>query len=372
MRFALLLTMASICFGIGASVIRAEDAPSPTSRAEAVQIIADLRHIVTPQGIERHEKVRIGGIDQWVSIRGNDKRNPILLMVHGGPGWVSMPTSWYFQRGWEEYFTVVQWDQRGAGSTYAANDPAAVGPTMTPERMIADTEEMVSWLRKEFGRDKIFLLGHSWGTYLGLEVAQRHPDWLYAYIGVAQMTNMPQSEREGWQFAMDEAKKASNTQAITELNAIAPYGGGAKPITLASLMVQRKWLNQFGGMVYRRTGGQAEGAAMSLSPEYTDTDVQKVGEASQYSLDKLLGKVLTLDLSRIQKLDCPLILFLGRNDHNVSSRLAAAWFEKVQAPSKRLVWFENSAHEMAVEEPGKTLMSLVTYVRPLAGDAPTH
>ncbi|HMH69378.1 MAG TPA: alpha/beta hydrolase, partial [Pinirhizobacter sp.] len=82
-----------------------------------MQIIADLRHIVTPQGIERHEKVRIGGIDQWVSIRGNDKRNPILLMVHGGPGWVSMPTSWYFQRGWEEYFTVVQWDQRGAGST---------------------------------------------------------------------------------------------------------------------------------------------------------------------------------------------------------------------------------------------------------------
>ena len=123
---------------------------------------------------------------------------------------------------------------------------------------------------------------------------------------------------------------------------------------------------------YRRTGGEAEGAAMSLSPEYTDTDVQKVGEASQYSLDKLLAKVLTLDLSRIQKLDCPLVLFLGRHDHNVSSSLAAAWFEKVRAPSKRLIWFENSAHEVAVEEPGKTLISLVTYVRPLAADAPSR
>ena len=372
MRFALLLTMASICFGIGTSVTRAEDAPSPTSRAEAVKIVADLRHIVTPQGIERHEKVRIGGIDQWVSIRGTDKRNPILLMVHGGPGWVSMPTSWYFQRGWEEYFTVVQWDQRGAGSTYAANDPAAVAPTMTPERMIADTEEMVSWLRKEFGRDKIFLLGHSWGSYLGLEVASRHPDWLYAYIGVGQMTNMPESERQGWQFAMDEAKKASNAEAIAELNSVAPYGSGPKPITLASLMVQRKWLNQFGGMVYGKTGGQAEGAAMSLSPEYTDADLQKIGEASEYSLNKLLGKVLTLDLGRIQKLDCPVVLFEGRHDHNVSSSLAAAWFDKGHAPSKKLVWNENSAHEVAVEEPGKTLMSLVTYVRPLAGDAPSN
>ena len=283
-----------------------------------------------------------------------------------------MPTSWYFQRGWEEYFTVVQWDQRGAGSTYAANDPSAVAPTMTPERMIADTEEMVSWLRKEFGQDKIFLLGHSWGSYLGLEVARRHPDWLYAYIGVGQMTNMPESEREGWQFAMDEARKSSNAQAVAELNSISPYGTGSKPITLASLMIQRKWLNQFGGMVYGKTGGQAEAAAMALAPEYTDADVQKIGEASEYSLDKLLGKVLTLDLSRVQKLDCPLVLFLGRHDHNVSSSLAAAWFDKVKAPSKRLVWFENSAHEIAVEEPGKTLMSLVMYVRPLARDADEH
>ena len=368
MRFPGMPFAAALMLLAALTPLRAEEPPAPANRAEAVKIVAELRRIVTPEGIERHEKVRIGGIDQWVSIRGMDERNPILLMIHGGPGWVSMPTSWYFQRGWEEYFTVVQWDQRGAGSTYAANDPAAVAPTMTPQRMVADSEEMVSWLRRRFGRDKIFVLGHSWGSYLGLELARRHPGWLYAYIGVGQVTDMAASEREGWQFAMGEARKAGNAQAVQELQSIAPYASGDRPVPLKDLMLQRKWLNQYGGMVYGRHGGEAEGAAMALSPEYTDRDVSLIGEASEYSVGKLLDYALTLDMSRVERLDCPLILLLGRHDHNVSSHQAALWFGKVRAPSKQLVWFEHSAHEVMIEEPGKTLISLVRYALPLAGE----
>ncbi|MBT2116096.1 alpha/beta hydrolase [Dyella sp. LX-66] len=367
MRFPGLPLLATLALCAGIASLQAQDAPlPPLDRAAATKIIGDLRRIVAPEGIERHEKVRIGGIDQWVSIRGMDKRNPVLLMIHGGPGWVAMPTSWYFQRGWEDYFTVVQWDQRGAGSTYAANDPAAVAPTMTPERMVADAEEMVAWLRKEFGQDKIFVLGHSWGSYLGLEVARRHPQWLYAYIGVGQVTDMPASEREGWRFDMEEAQKAGDTQAIKELRSIAPYAEGNRPVPLADLQLQRKWLNRYGGMVYGRNGGEAEAAAMALSPEYSDRDVKLVFEAADYSVGKLLGQVLTIDESKVRRLDCPVILLLGRHDHNVSSHLAAAWFEQVQAPSKRLVWFEHSAHEVMIEEPGKTLVSLVQYALPLA------
>lgn len=369
MRRGLLSLVAVLAVCIGMPNVRAEASSPPRDRSEAVKIIADMQRIVAPNGIDRHEKVRIGGIDQWVSIRGNDRRNPVLLMLHGGPGWVSMPTSWYFQRGWEEYFTVVQWDQRGAGSTYAANDPAAVAPTMTPERMVADTEEMVTWLRKELGQKKIFLLGHSWGSYLGMEIARRHGDWLYAYIGIGQMTNMPESERQGWAFAMDEARKAGNAQAIRELQSIAPYATGAAPEALAHVMIQRKWLDQFGGMVYRRTGGDAESAAMSLSPVYTDSDLKAIDAASQYSIEKLLSTALTVDFSDVWHLDCPVFLFLGRHDHNVSSSLGETWFSNLQAPSKRLVWFENSAHEVMVEEPGKTLVSLVAYVRPLADES---
>jgi proline iminopeptidase len=156
----------------------------PANRPEAVEIIADARKIVTPNGIERLERVKIGGIEQWVSIRGADRKNPVLLHIHGGPGYVSIPMSWWFSRGWEEYFTVVQWDQRAAGKTFLLTDPSKIAPTLTPERMIADTEGMAFWARKELGKEKIFALGHSWGSYLGLQLAQRRPEWLYSYTGV--------------------------------------------------------------------------------------------------------------------------------------------------------------------------------------------
>lgn len=360
--------------GFSASAQAAEPpAPAPHSRADAVKIIADLRKVVADEGIERLEKVRIGGIDQWVSIRGNDRRNPVLLMLHGGPGWVAMPTSWYFQRGWEEYFTVVQWDQRGAGKTYVANDPATVAPTMTRERMIADSEEMVAWLRKEFGKDRIFVLGQSWGSYLGLELAQRRPEWLHAYIGIGQLTNAPESERRGWAWTLQQAREDGNADAVAELEALAPYAEGNAPVPLENLFKQRRWLNHYGGMVHNRRGGDAEAAAIKLSPEYTDQDVAGIWKGNDFSMQHLLGEVLTLDMSAVHELKVPLFLFEGRHDHNVSSEVAAQWFETVKAPSKQLVWFEQSAHEVMIEEPGKTLLTLVQQVRPIAeraGDGP--
>src|SRR5262244_1824885 len=174
---------------VAAASVADEPSQKPFNRAEATKIIAEARRIVNPGGVEQLEKVRIGGIDQWVSIRGRDKHNPVLLYIHGGPGYVSIPMSWWFTRGLEEYFTVVQWDQRSAGKTFLLTDPAKIASTVTTERMISDVEEMVEWARREFGKDKIFVLGHSYGSFLGLQVAHRHPKWFYAYIGVCQSIN---------------------------------------------------------------------------------------------------------------------------------------------------------------------------------------
>lgn len=343
--------------------------PSPHNRAEAVAIVKELRRVVSDNGVERLETVRIGGIDQAVSIRGNDRRNPVLLMLHGGPGWVAMPTSWYFQRGWEEYFTVVQWDQRGAGKTYVANDPAAVAPTMTRERMIADAEEMVAWLRSEFGKDRIFVLGHSWGSYLGVELAQRRPYWLHAYIGIGQISNAPESERRGWRWTLQQAERDGNAVAVAELQALAPYAVGNAPVPLQRLFQQRKWLNHYGGMVHNRRGGDAEAAGVRLSPDYTDADVAGMWKGNDFSMEHLLSGALTLDLTGRRRFQTPIFLFLGRHDHNVSSELAAAWFDTITAPDKQLIWFEQSAHEVMIEEPGKTLLTLVQQVRPIAARA---
>ena len=252
---------------LAAVPLHAQQPAKPASRAEATAIIANARKIVTPNGVERLETVRIGGIDQWVSIRGADRRNPVMLYIHGGPGYVSIPMSWWFSRGLEEYFTVVQWDQRAAGKTYLLTDPATIAPTLTRERMITDAEEMAAWARKELGKDKIFVLGHSFGSFLGLQLAERHPEWLYAYIGVCQLIDGPESERRGWRFAMDAAHRENNAEAVRELEAIAPYGSPGQTIPIKDIYVQRKWVGYYGGVMAYRHDNSADGDLAQLSPD---------------------------------------------------------------------------------------------------------
>lgn len=360
------LTLSTV---LASAILAPAFAQKPESRAEAVKIVADMRRLVMPGAIERTEAVRIGGIDQWISVRGVDRRNPVLLMIHGGPGYVSMPTSWYFQRGWEDFFTVVQWDQRGAGKTYAANDPAVVAPTMKRARMVADAEEMVQWLRREFGKERIFVLGHSWGSSLGIELASKHPEWLHAYIGMGQATNGPEGERRGLRFALDAARRDNNAKAVQELESLGPYAAPGRPIVLKDLYLQRKWLGYYGGAIHARKDFSHEGAAARLAPEYTDADLRAMWAGNEFSQEHLLAEVVSTDFSGYKRFDCPIIIFNGRYDYNVSSTVTAEWFETVKAPHKKLVWFEHSGHEMFNEEPGKMLDSLLRHVRPIAEKA---
>ena len=339
--------------------------PKPRNREDATKIIAEARRIVTPDGVERLETVKIGGIDQWVSVRGKDRRNPVLLHIHGGPGYISIPMSWWFSRDWEEYFTVVQWDQRAAGKTHLLADSAAIARTLTPERMIADAEEMAVWSRQLLGQEKIFITGHSWGSFLGVELAKRHPGWLHAYIGVGQMTDGPEGERRGWTFAMDAAKAAGNAEAIRALESIAPYPPSGRPIPLQDIYTQRRWVEFYGGTMAYRHGNQAEGDLADLSPDYTDAEVGRIWEGNAFGERYLLPAALGHNLAT-RKLECPLLIFAGRHDFNINSQVAADWFAKVEAPTKHFVWFEHSAHLPMTEEPGKYLLALMTYARPLA------
>lgn len=343
----------------------------PHNRTEAVKIIAGLREIVSPQGLRAIETVPIGGIGQVVSIRSQDLRNPVLIYLHGGPGFVEMPLDWWWNRGWDEYFTVVQWDQRNAGKTYVASGPSDPA-SLTPERFQRDAEELVRWALKRFGKRKVFVLGHSWGSMLGLKLAARHPEWLHAYIGMGQATNSPESERRGWIWTMAQARADGNARAVAELQAIAPYAEKPGPIPVKSILTQRKWLGHYGGAAWRRRGGDFEAAAFKLAPEYTDEDVRNAFKGQEAVTNALLPRILSTDLSTIRELKVPLLLILGRHDKNVSSEVAAEWFATLRAPSKKLVWFERSAHHMTSEEPGKLLTTLVAHARPIAeraGDA---
>ena len=346
-------------------VTQAAEGPKPRNRAEATDVIRELRRIVTPNGVERAETVRIGGIDQFVTIRGTDRRNPVLLILHGGPGFAEAPLAWWNTRALEEDFVVVQWDQRGAGKTYLINDPEAVAPTMVPERFIEDIGEMTAFLRRDLDKRKIFLLGHSWGSYIGLEFARRHPECLHAYIGTGQATDIRASERRGYAYALDAAKKAGNAQAVAELESIAPYAESGKPLALKDIALERKWSDFFGGVMAGRTG-QVDGQAARLSPDYTDEEAPHIYDGNGFSEKYLFAPLINLDLSPYTRFDCPIFLLEGRHDRTVNSEVAYEWFQKVEAPQKGFVWFEHSAHEVMTEEPGRVLVTMVAQVRPIA------
>lgn len=366
-----LLLLLAFVAPAGAQDSDGRQAASAPSQPDARAILRDARRITSPNGVEELRAVEIGGIRQWISVRGRDRRNPILLVIHGGPASTEMPVSWLYQRPWEDYFTVVQWDQRGAGKTSAANDAVTVAPTITIERMTADGEELIAYLLKHYGKRKLFVLGHSWGTVIGLNIARAHPEWLHAYIGMGQFIYGPDNERVGYQFALREARATNDTQAIRELEAIAPYPGPGGALTIQQIITQRKWVIHYGGLTAGRSDFAYEENARALSPDYGPRDHAADANVDQ-SLVQLLPGLIRLDYRPVNRINCPVFLMAGRRDYETPSAIAAAWFAKLHAPRKSLFWFEYSAHMMHMEQPGKVFLHLVNDIRPLAeraGDA---
>ncbi len=332
------------------------------------KILRDVRRIPAPPGIDETRAVRIGGIDQWISVRGKDRRNPILLFIHGGPASTEMPVSWLYQSGWEDYFTVVQWDQRGAGKTYVANDPAKAEPTIARDRMVADGEELVAWLRATYGKQKIFVLGHSWGSIIGLELARRHPDWLHAYIGMGQMIYGRDNERLGYEWALQAARADHNDKAVKQLLALAPYPRADGTVSVDQILVQRQWVIHYGGLTWGRPDFDYAQDAAKFSPDYTRQELNPENGIGE-SLPRLLPAMMAWDVRGVTHLDCPVFIFAGRHDYETPSALAETWLAALQAPRKGLVQFDKSAHMMELEEPGKVLVHLVNDVRPIAEEA---
>ena len=180
-----------------------------------------------PDNIISLEKIKIGNINQWISIRGKNTNNPILLYLHGGPGTPVMPLFRYFQAPLENYFIVVQWEQRGAGKSFSWKIPKK---TMTIEQFISDLHELIEILMKRFKKEKIFLMGHSWGSVLGTYMVQRYPELFYAYIGVGQASDTIETEKIMYQFALDKSKETNNKKAIKKLEKIGlPFDGLQPP-----------------------------------------------------------------------------------------------------------------------------------------------
>ena len=214
---------------------------------KAKEILKDLDSIANPNGIQESYFANIGGIKQWVNVRGQDKNNPIILFVHGGPASPMSPITWMYQKPFEEFFTIVHYDQRASGKTYAANDTIQLGKTLNIDQYMNDALELSGFITKKYNKKKLILIGHSWGTVVAMKAVLKNPELYYAYVGIGQVINSKDNERYSFDFAIDQATNAKNVTALKELESIAPYPGN-QPITRERIIIARKWAQYYGGL----------------------------------------------------------------------------------------------------------------------------
>jgi proline iminopeptidase len=370
---ALLVAACLACQAVAAqanSPAPAHPAP-PAAQADGLEqaraIIGDIQKIVTPNGVDETIVLTLGGARQVVNIRGANKDNPLLLYIHGGPGSVEMPMAWSFQRPWEDFFTVVQWDQRGAGRSYPLNNPTTLAPTLTFERYRDDAIELIDALRGRLGKQKVFVLGHSFGSAVGLAVAQKRPDLLYAYIGMGQLIDVRENERVGMQRTLEVARRHGDTEAVRAITALKPYPDSG-PFTIEQADAWRKYANRYGSLAGLRPDANFYFDSTKLSPLYSPADRQAWGKGTTFTVTTLWPRLANLSFASLHKLDTPVIFLLGRHDSTTPSSIAADWLGQLKSPQRMLCWFENSGHLPMIEEPGEVFAALLI-VRSLAGNA---
>jgi pimeloyl-ACP methyl ester carboxylesterase len=294
--------------------------------------------------------VEINGMKQGMFIKSINDKNPVLLYLHGG-----MPDYFLTEKyptGLEEHFTVVWWELRGSGISYRADIPAE---TMTLEQMISDTLEVTNYLRQRFGKEKIYLMGHSGGTFIGIQAAARAPELYYAYLGVAQMSNQLKSEKLAYDYMLQRFRENGNTRMVQKLEAAPVTMTGGTPDAYRAL--RDPAMHSLGIGTIHEMDSVVTGLFIPSfqSPEYTFSEKLHTWTAKAKSGVALLwDDMLATDLSQeVTDLDIPVYFFEGIYDYTCNYTLAKDYFEKIQAPVKGFYTFEQSAHSPLFEEPEK-------------------
>ena len=298
--------------------------------------------------ISEKTRVNINGVEQGMFIKSKDVTHPLLLYLHGG-----MPEYFLSQKyptGLENYFTVVWWEQRGSGISYSADIPPE---TMTLEQLIADTIEVTNYLRRRFGKEKIYLMGHSGGSFIGIQTAAQAPELYHAYLGVSQMSNQLKSELLAYEYMLKQFKENGNREMARKLE--------AAPVTMtegtsdAYLSLRDAAMHPLGIGTTHDMNSHIRGIFLSSLTfrEYTLIEKFKMWRAKSLAgVSFLWDKILATDMTKqVPELNLPVYFFHGIYDYTCSYTEAKSYFEKLKAPLKGFYTFEQSAHSPMFEEP---------------------
>lgn len=322
----------------------------------------DTTKISTENGIDGMFSMSVGGVEQWLYIRGENKENPVLLWLEGGPG---EPLSAYCRdigqsTGIEKDFTVIYWDQRGSGKSCGSKFKEK---DFTFDRYVLDIHEITKYAKKRFNCEKIYLLGRSWGSEIGIKAANDYPDDYFAYIGVGQVTDNYKISKARLDFVykhLMEDKQSDKAKGVKEM--MEAYDKG-EPV---DWLVIQPYVEKYKGFSYSGRDGIVSYSIKSLlsSPEYTVQDIINTAKYMGYSIECLeKTKLPNGMLDIVETMQTPCYFFLGRHDRQVSSKVAEMDIALLQSTSiKEIIWFENSAHVVNDDEP-KAFYEKLLYVK---------
>lgn len=317
--------------------------------------------INTPNGIAEERFLSIGGIKQWIQIRGEDRNNPVLLILHGGPGWPNA-TFTVPLRSWEKYFTLVQWDHRGAGKTMRLNGKAGSGE-MTFNRRVSDAIELIDFLRNYLGQDKVVVLAESMGTLTGIPLVKRRPDLFSAFVVTDLYVDMIRNESLKYQMTLERLRASASSKAIAALEKI---GSDPKKWDLHDWNVNMDWAF--------RTNIPVPNIARTFllplvfsSPIYSLRDIVALFDGFQFSTVQMFEEIKAYTALRWgTRFEVPFFFFQGESDVITLTPLAKEYFSEVDAPIKKFVLIKNAGHFAAFTHPEQFLNKLRTHVHPLA------
>jgi pimeloyl-ACP methyl ester carboxylesterase len=304
----------------------------------------------------------VNGVQQGMFIQGKNTNNPVLLYLHGGMPDYFLKQS--YQAGLENLFTVVWWEQRGTGISY---NTAISKESITQEQLIADTLAITNYLRDRFGQEKIYLMGHSGGTFFGIQAAAQHPELYHAYIGVAQISNALESEVLAYDYMLKEFRAKGNTDMVKKLEAVPVTMQGGVPLEYH--MVRDVAMHSLGIGTTHDMKSIVTGIIVPSFTfrEYTFMEKINMWRAkARNGISVLWETTVRTDLSQqVTEFDIPVYFFEGIYDYTCNYRVAKKYFDKINAPVKGFYTFENSAHSPIFEEPERSLKILQSDV--LAG-----
>jgi pimeloyl-ACP methyl ester carboxylesterase len=326
-----------------------------TYRAIRQHQISAARTIRSPRGIDEAMFVRIGGIDQWIGIRGRDRDNPVLLNLHGGPG-LALDVR---PQGWEDRFTVVQWDQRGAGRTYIRNPKPAAG--LDIPRMTADGLAVAQFVRTRLHKKKVVLVANSWGTVLGLSMVRARPDLFSAYVGSGDLVDAARMDLWVRDELLRRARAKGDAKAVSALTSM-----GSPPWSQRQLDDERRIAAAYSPRSDRSAIAGLVGALL-VEPGYGLGDVVAYLDGMRNSIARLVPQAQAWKAERLGRdFQVPMLFIQGQDDLETPTAVVRDYVDWIRAPEKSLLVVPGAGHLVMISRPGAIWRQLLERVRPLA------